>query len=399
MNINGRLVEEKRKYVIVMLALVWAFNASFVYHGVVHILLDVAVMMCLIDMFGAIKLDVTDPLLFIGVCCFFYNQDKMLAGACMTAGFVWLEYLIGKGIGREVFSDNKKIIPLSIGMICVVSFVKGVLSYSWIYFNSSIYFNSVKGTFPMWGTGMVLPRTQHEYFLIMTSVSLVFWVLYIKVNKLSMIGIVFSLAAVGVSLYGLGRMSTCAMVVVFVMIILLYAYENRHIIDVKRSVKAFAMTVVIVAGLILDKGRVYGLLTLRRWEEDGGIFKNVRFKLWKEALKLIVQHPMGSSDIVMIPYKGKWEGYAHNTWIDVGRFGGVIAFIALVVFLIIVVINFFMLWKIQKGVEKYALISVFIGMNLYCMFEPVLNANPYFFCGEVFLSGMVMGGYNAVRKR
>lgn len=399
MNVSGRLAEEKRKYVIVLLALVWAFNASFVYHGAIHFLLDVAVVMCLIDMFGAIKLDVTDLFLFLGVGFFFYNQDKDMANACITAGTVWLEYLVGKKISREIFMDNRRIIPIAIGIVCVTSYIKGVLSYSWIYINSSIYFNSPAGTFPMWGTEMILPRTQHEYFLIMMAVSLVFWVIYLKENKLSIVGLLLSVMAVGISLYGLGRMSTCAMVVSFVMVVVLYVFENKYKISIKKSIKTISMSLIAFLILLLDKGRVYGLVTLRDWGEDGGILNNIRFKLWQEGLKLMMQHPLGSSDILLEPYEGRVEGYAHNTWIDIGRTGGVIPFVLMVIFTVIVCIRLVQIWKKEKCVEKYALIAVFIGMTLYCMFEPVLNANPYFFCGEVFLSGMVMGGYNAVRKR
>lgn len=393
MNINGRLVEEKRKYVIVLLALVWAFNASFVYHGAIHFLLDVAVLMCLIDMFGAIKLDVTDLFLFLGVCFFFYNQDKDVANACMTAGVIWVEYLIGKGIGKTIIKEDEKCMPLCLGVVSLILAIKGLLTYSWLFKNE------YNGIFPMWGTGILLPRTQHEYFLIMMTTSLAFWIIYIKKNKWSLIGVVISMLTLALSLYGLGRMSMCATLVVIVLVCFLCLAEKKFQINYKIVLISICIMLIGVILVICRKGIVFKLLTIRDWSTDGGILGNIRFTLWIEALKLILQYPMGSSHIVIIPYEGRIEGFAHNTWIDIGRTGGVIPFVLMVIFTVIVCIRLVQIWKREKCVEKYALIAVFIGMTLYCMFEPVLNANPYFFCGEVFLSGMVMGGYNAIRKR
>lgn len=389
METKVRLDEINRVAITIVLAMIWAFNASFVYNGVNHFLIDVLIFFFLFNFYELTKVGFTDGLIWLAVFCFLVFQNGEVAGACMTASVVWMEFFVGKNLGKALFVLEVKRVPLCVFLVSLILGIKGFLTYSWLFSNDYV------GIFPMWGTGMMLPRTQHEYFLIMMVTSLAFWVIYIQYSRVAVVGMVFALATLALCLYGIGRVGTCSMIVVFLLVGMMYIWENRSSVNFRKLIKYSGSTLVILGLLFLDEGRVYNLITKRDWSSDGGIFRNVRFYNWKSAIELMIQYPMDSYKFHIIPYEGRTENLAHNTWIDAGRYGSVFSMFFLVCFTLLVFVCLIQLWRRDKSVEKYSLIAVFMGMTLYCMFEPVLNANPYFFCGEVFLSGMVVGGYYA----
>lgn len=382
---TGRIELEKRPYFAIIIALIWSINLAFTRRIDVNIIICMALFMASLDFFGKFRVGITDAFIYVGVFIFWYVVGCELSGAFFISGVVWIDYAIGKMLGKELIDSPKFCLPISIAAISIPLAIKGLLNYT--YFLT----NEITTVWPMWGepnTGY--PRTQHEFFFVITVSMIVFWMIYIKEFKWSLLGLVFSVSVLMVALVGKGRVSSCVAVVTFVLVLILYFIENKRVINYKNVVIVAVLLVTVFTVLMLCKGRVYEIVTGVNWARDGGILHNVRFLLWAEAFRFMIKNPMGNLEVQFVDLSGIKHDFAHNTWLDAGCFAGIIPFVCLMSFSIVILIIMFILWKDVNGKEKYALVAAFLGMTLYCVFEPVLNSNPFYFGAEVLLSGMVM---------
>lgn len=112
--------------------------------------------------------------------------------------------------------------------------------------------------------------------------------------------------------------------------------------------------------------------------EGGG-----RTKRWTDAIKLLVKHPWGYSDL-----RGVKVHHAHNLWLDVGRVAGVLPLVVLLIATILYGINFLKLLSKDDGF----LCSIFLVYNvvffLSCMVEPIMEGFSLYFFLYVMFWGM-----------
>lgn len=100
---------------------------------------------------------------------------------------------------------------------------------------------------------------------------------------------------------------------------------------------------------------------------------------------------MGLSDLFMYPFGGrKSQIYRHNMWLDVGRISGIFPFIFLVAYTVITAISAYKIFK-NKSIKietRYLILSVYIGVNINCFFEPVIEGFANFFFTFCIINGM-----------
>lgn len=100
---------------------------------------------------------------------------------------------------------------------------------------------------------------------------------------------------------------------------------------------------------------------------------------------------MGLSDLFMYPFGGrKSQIYRHNMWLDVGRISGIFPFIFLAAFTVITAISAYKIFK-NKSIKietRYLILSVYIGVNINCFFEPVIEGFANFFFTFCIINGM-----------
>lgn len=385
-----------KEIALVVLVMLWSMDCAIIFfHQYRHIWISIITLIASMLIFGKFRIHVVDFTLLLGVFFLWFFWQKDVHATFMPLAMIGIEYFIGKTIGKGVGQVNKKClvwVALFMGMPFVV---RALLNYS--YFLTHEY--NYTTVWPYWEVPSVgVPRTQHEFFLIIPVTLLIFWIICIRDYKILLIGMLESAICISLALYGRGRLAFCSVIVVAIGVGSLYFFENRERIDIISIIKKIMIVLIGMITLWLDRGWVYKALNNLNWGRDGGIFRNVRFILWKNALKLMFQHPFGASEYKIEREVDQWlDCNAHNSWIDVGYCGGVIPFVLILTFTIFVFVCLYKLWKNVSGKEKYAIIAPFFGMTLYHMFEPAIIASPLFWCAEVFLGGIIVGWWLEIR--
>ena len=132
------------------------------------------------------------------------------------------------------------------------------------------------------------------------------------------------------------------------------------------------------------------------------IFSDPRFSWWLPGLQCMMDYPMGGGfEVDLRP--GKWSKLAHNTWIDIGKSSGVLAFASFVIFY---------LWHAQylyktlinKGISifmKSLILIISFSLLAVMMIEPVFRSQKVFIFYSIFLLGFLKaysGFYTKVKQ-
>ena len=342
-----------------------------------------------------IRVDYSDALIFFGMFTYQYVQDGLRSGlfygAAMFAVYQLGKCAITKTGGRDEYGSFPVVIP------AVVLFVIGLLNYTYVFRNPPehrIY------EWPDWRGHSVL-RTIHEYFLVLIAALLVWFIIYtILKSKWGLIGIALSCTGIAISLFATGRMSTvvciCTMMLVGIgMFIEKGLFKKKWFLII-----AAVFAAIIVAAYVCFLINVLGIRDL--YEDsflgrNGGILHNVRFELMYDGIIDIIAHPWGNNT-EKLAYAAHDYSFAHNTWIDMGRRGGLLPLILTVGFTFSNVINMIFCWVKSKNINKYALIAGFIGMTLLNMVEPVFLSSPWIWSLEVYLAGLICGVCDSISE-
>jgi hypothetical protein len=129
----------------------------------------------------------------------------------------------------------------------------------------------------------------------------------------------------------------------------------------------------------LDKviALIWGQTYLDRYFNEG--LDTPRYTLWLKGIKGLFNYPMGGAKTDFSPYS-----YAHNFWLDVGWYAGIIPFI------IIILLQIRHLKSIIKSIIKnntgsYIILGVTLSYFVGCMVEPALIASQNYIIVSFFV--------------
>lgn len=168
----------------------------------------------------------------------------------------------------------------------------------------------------------------------------------------------------------------------------------------KKALLLFALgmlLVLLVAALVANwfgiTDKIMSLKIIQRMDEDEGGRLNV-WKLFFED-NAFVKYPMGGGQIA----RSSGMGYLHNLWLDVYNRTGVLSFIMIVIFTVLMAGRYFVFRKqmlhSNRTVECTCITAMLIATVLNCMVEPIIEANPYYF----LIVLMFLGGMNGQTRR
>ncbi len=390
---------------VLILAVSMTFGKRFLFFTVVAFVVN-----WLIISRRQIRLDIGDALLFSSMYIFKWIHEDSVGDAFLYALELVAVYQIGKLLAADFITEygngeqgdtGSLIFPVMI--VSFVMFVRGVLNYSYLWFYPSAVYAE---EWPFWGDwgGDPVPRTQHEFFLVMMgSLLLIFvWLLFKKSKTAGIIGVLSSYAAVAFGISSKGRMTFFCAVGSLVLVLLLFVLEKKIY---KHRIFLIA-TGIIVAAIavfyILVKLDMFGLgqkYMDSMWSGSGGIVHNVRFSLMKQSFELLKDYPFGKCDVPLVENDWTVTPYAHNSWLDIGRRGGIIPFVLATLFSVTNIASLVYAWIKKKDIGIYALIASFTGVTLYNMFEAGIMAGYMIWNTEVLLGGLACGVYRYLSGR
>lgn len=149
--------------------------------------------------------------------------------------------------------------------------------------------------------------------------------------------------------------------------------------------------VLLIAALILNwfgiTDKIMSLKIIQRLDEDEG----GRMAVWSLFFEdnAFLRFPMGGGQIA----RSSGMGYLHNLWLDIYNRTGVLPFLMMLIFTVLMIGRYFVFRKrmLDRGrhVDCTCLTALLIATVLNCMVEPIIEANPYYFLIVLmFLGGM-----------
>lgn len=279
-------------------------------------------------------------------------------------------YLFGKAIlrGSDKRIDNKilyLIIALATG--CTT---QGILDVVIKIASGNIH---EAGWIGLWGIYMV--RTAYESnFLLLLAITAFLVVTYKRCGNYKKIIIAIGvLSLINSIIIMQGRTNVMIFIVVLVLLyILKYMQQNNY-----KKNGILLVSVAIVGGIAFS---VYEKLlnvymAHHNGEDevfflfrDGGIFHNIRFEVAKQGLKLLIENPNGGFITTIDPDITS----THNMWLEYGREFGLIVFVLLVLFLIMILYNIIEIIVRNGELDiPFMFLSLFVTLNTFYMLEPI----------------------------
>lgn len=237
-----------------------------------------------------------------------------------------LVYLVCQQVARRQKQEKIEWLFLS---ICLGTFVYSILNH-WVYLQDG-FSNGGRIWGEFWSRG-VRHATEFSYWGVFI-VGLIGYGLYCFTEKKWLCGsIVCSLIIVENIIHIMvdNRMVVMVTVVAAAVSLLLYVYFNRRN---KKKLLIVLLGIFLVAAvfLFMIAANVGGVRDTAYYthfvSRDGGIIRNVRFRMIGEALLQLPSHWRGGGDIIAAGFN-----VIHNYWLQVANDGGIITFILWMIF-------------------------------------------------------------------
>lgn len=181
---------------------------------------------------------------------------------------------------------------------------------------------------------------------------------------------------------------------VIAVISIVTAYLVYNIYGPKQIRNKVTTTFVIITTILLViyaiQSNIYGIgekllgstLVIRLY--DSNFFEDLRFKAWQAAFIGLFEHPFGGKQ-AYIPLN-----YAHNLWLDVGYAVGIIPFVILLIFTLLVCKDLVKLIRNKENPIELRILLTCVYVSLFINFfvEPILEGYFIHFAIFCFIVGM-----------
>ncbi|MBQ3413198.1 MAG: O-antigen ligase family protein [Oscillospiraceae bacterium] len=227
--------------------------------------------------------------------------------------------------------------------------------------------------------------------------SLSMYFIFLEKNKiLKTAGIIASFISLMYALLLGTRAQFLILFVVSVLFLFFYLKETYGRTGVIRL--AIVLIVFVGAYLFLYNRNIFGIRTyvdtsnlIERYQYGADLDRadNYRFSSILRGLSLMFEHPFGGL---------KSTKYYHNMWLDIGRVAGILPFLCMLVYTIVINVHLFRIVS-SKEIEadfKYLLFCVYLGTQINFFFEPILEGLMGFFLVFTIINGMVEYYYHRV---
>ncbi len=118
-------------------------------------------------------------------------------------------------------------------------------------------------------------------------------------------------------------------------------------------------------------------------------FADSRYKFWLLGLQCMMKHPWGGGDL--IPLIKSVNPRAHNTWIDIGKSYGILAFVSSIIFFLYHLKYFFFIIVNEKIslFMKNLILIITLGLFANMMVEPIFHTSKSYFFYIIFFMGFL----------
>lgn len=245
----------------------------------------------------------------------------------------------------------------------------------------------------IWG-GQLTATLQNLLFI--PIISLLFYGIYILKDKKRKI---FIIIACMTALYGSivsASRTLLYLVLICFLINMIFNAQKNHYRRINILVSVLALVVALVAAY------EFNLFGIRLWVESSSLgeriatgistndslIKNIRWTMSLKILSELPRHPFGNITVVH---------YAHNLFLDIVKYTGLIPAIGLLLWSIAEVVKHYFYTRSNFSDEWDAIMfSMAIGFMIVFFLEPVLEGLPIIFGAFCYLCGVIKGRRNRI---
>lgn len=244
--------------------------------------------------------------------------------------------------------------------------------------------------------GHVIPATLHGFFLTMM-VSILYYVLFVNKNWFYKI---LHLSAIGFCIYATLFHASRTLLIVAVAVFVIAAIYHAGTKSKKRALKIIVCLIIVaIVCVALFNSNAFGIKS---------VFEKTNFneRITEDNYRTLAEDGRIERTIIVLdnawkyPFSGmsnEVNRYAHNLWFDTIRTVGYIPAFFLILYTVYVFSSFYKFLK-RKSIPqnmKIMMLSLYLGVYLNFMVEPVLEGYPMLFSLTCILNGMVKSIINS----
>ena len=332
-------------------------------------------------------------LVLFSICWYIFGGHE-IAGVCLP-----ICYLIGSNIDE---SDEKGItkfiilIAASLALYTTSFFINNGIINGFSSYNVETQYNIWNGN-PLWPTNIML------YSSLFSSIC-GYIVFYEKNKKMKILYFIILFINMFYALM-LGRRTALLMVCLSMLISFIYIMFFDKTNNKKKIVKIslVVLFIILIICLLLVVCYIYNIFNFKNIVEETNLYirysDNIfkffndagRTKIRKKFLSYFWQYPWGGSKI-----HNFINNYAHDLWLDVYDVAGIITFIVMIVYTIVIFTNIVKL-LLNKSLNmkfRLLLLSLFICIFVQFCIEPILEACRAY----MFAVCMIFGSLERLNK-
>ena len=207
-----------------------------------------------------------------------------------------------------------------------------------------------------------------------------------KRKAVKIVGSVFLVIALWYASILGSRTQIVITVIVFVITFYLYLHESDAS---DQRIKNFRWLLLIAAVIAViyycdflsirttvENSNLYGRFTESQQESD-----SLRVERFIEGLTVIFREPFGDPD----------AKYFHNFWLDIGRTSGIIPFLFILFYSIVVVVHGLRIFKRKQlpRIFRFTVLSIYLGLLMNLFVEPAMEGMYDIVLSFIFINGAV----------
>lgn len=226
--------------------------------------------------------------------------------------------------------------------------------------------------------------------------SLIIYFIFIEERKrFKIAAIFFWIISVLYALLLGNRTQFVIILIVFVVSLVLYFGEKRDLWMILK-VTMIVMLVIGIVVILYDTNK-FGIKTMVdssnlmiRIKTDTTGADEYRFSSIAKGLDNLFEHPLGGMQDT---------SYYHNMWLDIGRVAGILPFMIMVVYSVIINSHAIRIFRLcQVDWFRYLILCVYLGIQINFFTEPILEGNIEYFLFFCVINGMVECWYTMNRN-
>lgn len=301
-----------------------------------------------------------------------------------------IAYYMGSVICNERKNENeisRYIVSIAIGLV-----IHAILNF--IY--SLIENNVDRNTLEIWSR-QIHSATLQGLLLVMIESLFYYIIAYVKSIRIKIILLILFVVGLIYNIR-LGTRSTlvvCAIVFVSAMILSFFLEKDKKKFFKRLGIILLCITCIVVLIVICymfnlcdirDKIDNSHLVKRLINKKETGYSNNIRILALKFAFTQLFDYPFGGYQMKLIAIK-----YVHNMWLDVNYAAGIIPFVLIVLYTILMLKSLIMTIGNKNFSNSYKILvfSIYLGVFMSFAFEPIIEGAPYYFIMFCLINGLV----------